>query len=132
MTTIFHPDHPHFQVHKAFVEGSFANPDCPPVVEYLSLIDAIWVKALSPGWLDKYQYRIKPRTITRTLTYPEPLREAPAYGTKVWSVFPDGSGPYCDYWYGVGYLLIVLKNGMVFATEADAQACYDALFGEQK
>ena len=133
--TIFHPSHPHYAVHKAFVDGSFANPDCPPVVQmagkYTNGTD-FWVRNDNPEWLDSRQYRIKPRTITRTVTYPEPLREAPANGTEVWLVCTHIPLPEKSSWVGSHFQLQTLKNGMCFTTEADAQQCYGAYFGEQK
>lgn len=129
MTTIYHPSHPHYQVHKTFVEGSFANPDNPPVVQVESGGD--WVDA-NPKWILPYNYRIKPSTVTRTVTYPEPLRESPANGTEVWLVCVHMPLPEKSSWVGSHFQLQTLKNGMCFATKADAQQCYDALFREQK
>ena len=131
MTTIYHPSHPHYAVHKAFIEGSFANPDNPPVVQIKG--PSGWGETSNPGWIAETQYRIKPRLVTRTVTYPEPLRGAPVAGTLVWLMHPQLDKPYRANWDEKYYgRLQTLKNGMVFATEADAQQCYDALFGEQK
>ena len=131
MTTIFHPDHPHYAVHKQFVEGSFANPDSPPVVEYKTDPTVHWSVTDPASWYGDYLYRIKPRTVTRTVTYPEPLREAPARGREVWFVYSH-AGVRGETWLESSKQIQLLKNGMVFTTEADAQQCYDALFGEQK
>ena len=130
MTTIYHTDHPHYAVHKAFIEGSFANPDCPPVVQF-KWVDG-WEDSPDPVWNPVAQYRIKPRTITRTVTYPEPLWGAPARHTSVWIVSPYSPRPETVNWGDASYHRMALKNGMVFTTQADAQACYDAFFGEQK
>lgn len=129
MTTIFHPDHPHFQVHKAFLEGSFANPENPPVVEVENIGN--WYVCTEPIWHENCHYRLK-RMRTRTISHPEPLREAPSMHTKYWAVSPFHSKPFCMTWEGCSTDLRLLKNGVVFATEADAQQCYDAYFGEQK
>ena len=131
MTTIFHPAHPHYAAHKQFIEGSFADPDEPPVVQY-ECSSNHWADKESVSWSAELKYRIKPRTITRTVTYPEPLREAPEVCTWVWMVRVECSCPQNMNWAHSKYQLIALKNGIVFATEADAQQCYDALFGEQK
>ena len=130
MTTIFHPDHPHFAVHLAWSEGSFANPDAPPVVECYSTSFKSWVSAIVSDWNTSTELRIKPRTITRTITYPEPLRVAPADGTVVWIV--NSMNVFATTWAKTEWQFQMLKNGIVFTTEADAQQCYDALFGEQK
>lgn len=131
MNTVFHPAHPHFSVHKAYIEGCFADPDNPPVVQVKPM--GIWIDDPYPNWWEKdCVYRIKPRTITRTVTYPEPMREAPAMGTAVWLVMGEQRQPYKTAWTDADFLVIALKNGMCFASEADAQACYDALFGSEK
>ena len=129
MTTIFHPSHPHYATHKAFVEGSFANPDNPPVVQ--ALFD-IWVDCPNPSWTANYAYRIKPRLITRAVTYTEPLRVAPEIGAVVWLVCAHTPHPEKSSWVGSHFQLQTLKNGVCFTNQTDAQQCYDALFGEQK
>ena len=131
MTTIFHPSHAHFLVHKAFIDGRFANPDNPPVVQWYSEQRSAWLETES-SWNMTCKFRIKPRTITRTVTYPEPLREAPNKPTVIWMVGGEYDCPQEIAWVDSGFKSKALKNGMVFATEADAQQCYDALFGEQK
>ena len=132
MTTLFHPTHPHYAVHKAHVEGCFANPDNPPVVEFFDSDDNFWTEIGKPSWEKVYQYRLKPRTVTRTVTYPEPMREPPPHGTTVWIVCSQNTSPIGINRAHVIGMTCALKNGMCFATKADAQACYDAIFGSEK
>lgn len=132
MTSIFDSAHPHYSVHKAFVEGSFANPDEPPIVTFLNLAACTWVEDTKPTWITTTQYRLKPRMLTRTVAYPEPMRSVPAEDTEVWVVLASNKGPYQVGWDDYVFFDQMLENGMCFATEADAQTCYDALFGEQK
>ena len=129
--TVFHPAHPHYEVNKAFSEGSFANPDNPPVVQVID-DEGYWWDTKRRSWCVENRYRIKPRVVSRMITHPEPLQEAPRQGTEVWIVSPYSPGPEIAHWSNVDYHVKALKNGMCFATEADAQQCYDALFGEQK
>ena len=127
MTSIFDPTHPYYAVHKAFIEGSFANPTNPPQVES-SIKGVEWYLTTCPAWCVNAQYRIKPRILTRTVTYPEPMREVPAEGTEVWVVLASHKGPDQGEWSDCAFYRQVLKAGMCFRTEAEAQACYDALF----
>jgi hypothetical protein len=135
MTTIHHPDHPHHKVFKEYMAGCLANPDDPPVLQVQEINGpSTWFDTKLPEWREYRKYRIKPRTITKTVTYPEPLKSDLRHvGNTVWVVKGD-----CDRQYPVritwsDYHLLetLFKNGMVFSTEADAKACYDALFGEQ-
>jgi hypothetical protein len=139
MTTIYHHTHPHYKVFKEYIEGCFADPDNPPVVQVKTddMFDwhdtrPAWNYDTRPAWNIKFEYRLKPRTITRTVTYPEPMRVAPRIGSQVWYVNGEHRCPYGTTWTDENWLKTALKNGVVFSNEADAQACYDALFGEQK
>lgn len=90
-----------------------------------SLPITCWADVFSQGG----EYRIKPSTVTRTVTYPEPLRKEPKYGETYWSI---ATGlPYAlDYsWNDLAVDKTRLKHGICFATKADAQAAQDALFG---
>lgn len=130
MTTIYHPTHPHYLVHKAYVEGCFADPDNPPVVQVFHEL-GVWLDTLYSNWSEDVPHRIKPRTITRTVTYPEPMRVAPEKGTTFSTVSSQYISLYRNHWNGMDCDSRALKNGMCFAN-ADAQACYDALFGGEK
>lgn len=132
MLTIYHPEHPHYLVHKAYVEGCFAFPDNPPVVQYAKGGKTFWIDISEPYWDQLVLYRIKPRIITRTVTYPEPMRVAPGLSSRVWFVICDVPKPVSYAWTNNNYQAQILANGMCFTTEEDAQACYDALFGSQK
>ena len=127
MTTIFNPAHAHYAVHKAYVEGCFAAPDDPPVVQVLPGL-SVWLDAEQTNWFEHVPHRIKPRTITRLVTYPEPMRGAPEAGSQVWHVSGEYDRPYKTTWTNTQWLRLILKNGMCFETESYAQECYDALF----
>ena len=74
-----------------------------------------------------YEYRRKPKTLTYTVTIPEPLREAPELLGRYWLV--QMSGGYCTkmYWHGREWELWRLKRGLCFATEEDAIAAAIAM-----
>ena len=94
MTSVFDPKHKHYAVHKAYVERCFANPNDPPIVEIGYLAESIpWLAIPDPEWKERYEYRIKPKTITRTITYPKPLTTIPVKGTIVWMVSSNRSTP---------------------------------------
>lgn len=64
MTPILHPGHTHYLVHKEFIEGSFSNPDNPPIVQTFD--DNRWADISNPLWIADYKYRIKPSTSINT------------------------------------------------------------------
>ena len=84
------------------------------------------------NWQPAREYRIKPPEpvlITRTVTYPAPMTEAPAVGIPYFAAETNGT---CQYrWDGDKIDLSALQQGRAFTTQADAQACWDALFGSQ-
>ena len=130
MLTVFHPEHPHYVLHKQFVESCFKSPDNPPVVELKTDLGN-WVIS-GKDWNGALEYRFKPKMLTRTVSYPEPLRVAPERRQKVWVVACEGLYPRSLEWEPYEWAKVALKNGMVFATEAAAQHCCNSLFGEPK
>ena len=75
-----------------------------------------------------YEYRRKPKTLTYTVTIPEPLREAPEVGTIVYIPTPLAkklASAYC--WYGDPPDECLLKRGLCFATGEDAIAAAKAM-----
>ena len=75
-----------------------------------------------------YEYRRKPKTLTYTVTIPEPLREAPETGSWYWLAETasddftsrvEWEGDSCDHSW--------LKRGLCFATREDAIAAAKAM-----
>ena len=132
MTSVFDPKHKHYAVHKAYVEGCFANPNDPPIVEIGWFERSTpWLSIPDPEWKEHCEYRIRPRTVTRTITYPKPITTIPVKGTIVWMVASNRSIPVGLPWDSMfSSDVATFKNGMCFATEADALACHEALFGK--
>ena len=124
-------NHLHYKVHRDFVEGGFAHPDNPPQVES-AIPGCSWYLNSNPSWNEDTLYRLKPRMRSRTVTYPEPMRLIPAQVSKLWFVVASYKGPYQVEWHDCAPYRQILKAGMCFSTEADAQVCYDALFGAHK
>lgn len=132
MLSAFDPAHKHYAVHKAYIEGSFDNPNDPPVLEYAHPITAKWLPASSEtNWHENNSYRIKPRITTRTISYPEPLKTL-ILGQVYWVVSAGLVVPREQICQGKGWHDVFLNHGMCFATEADALQCHTALFGEKK
>lgn len=127
-------NHPHHAVWREHVQSVLDGE--PKVVQvkveccewedlsfcYAGVVDALW--------RETNQYRIKPRTITRTITYPEPMKVAPKVGDVFWVVnlFSDVTASQ-SVWDGGKYDRLWLSRGMCFATEADAKAAAQAIFG---
>ena len=82
-----------------------------------------------PYWNEEYEYRRKPRTLTYTVTIPEPLRGAPEVaGTIVYIPTPldkELASVYC--WYGSPQDERLLNRGLCFATKEDAVAAAKAM-----
>ena len=76
---------------------------------------------------ERCEYRRKPKTLTYTVTIPEPLREAPELLGRYW--LAQLSGGYCTqmYWHGREWELLRLKSGLCFATKEDAIAAAKAM-----
>ena len=90
-----------------------------------------WVDVNYPKWYNcDCLYRVKPKTITHTITYPEPLTIAPAHSSFIWLVWPHLKTATNTKWVNIDWQNTMLENGMCFATEEAAQACYDSLFGK--
>ena len=91
-----------------------------------------WVALFGhPYWKEESEYRRKPRTLTYTITIPEPLREAPEVG-EVYYVAAIAS-PEVEYlcrehvWSGSELDMRWLKRGLCFATKEDAIAAAKAM-----
>ena len=81
-----------------------------------------------PCWNEAYEYRRKPKTLTYTVTMPEPLREAPERQQRYFMASP-ASWPYCNEfrWCGEAREHAWLTRGLCFATKEDAIAAAKAM-----
>lgn len=135
---INNPKHPHHAIWREHVQSVLDDSENPKIVQYQT-VDTLggpyrWANteyALSGVakcvWGETGQYRIKPRTITRTITYPEPMRKEPEFGTICYAVTPREN--YAFTWQDIPGDLKTLKAGMCFHTQEDAEAAHKALFG---
>ena len=81
-----------------------------------------------PSWFNEYEYRRKPKTMTYTVTIPEPLREAPEVGEAYYVADPKTRDFYeWLYWHGTELDMRLLKRGLCFATAEDAIAAAKAM-----
>ena len=84
---------------------------------------------------DLCEYRRKPKTLTYTVTIPEPLREEPEAGTDFFLAVPHSERlHYAFRWDGAEVTRLWLKRGLCFATKEDAIAAAKAMMpvkGEQ-
>ena len=81
-----------------------------------------------PRWVSDWGYRRKPRTMTYTITIPEPLRKAPAMGSWYW-LAETASDDFTSRveWSGDSTDSRWLKLGLCFATKEDAIAAAKAM-----
>ena len=81
-----------------------------------------WLDCASgTGFSALCEYRRKPRTLTYTVTIPEPLREAPGVGEAYYVAAPDAAGFCIEYvWTGRATDSRFLKRGMCFTTKERA------------
>ena len=81
-----------------------------------------------PYWGEEYEYRRKPRTLTYSVTIPEPLRNAPEVGSIFYAPAPLSEGlTSMGGWYGDDVDYRLLKRGLCFATQEDAIAAAKAM-----
>ena len=71
---------------------------------------------------DRYKFRRAPKTITYTVTQPEPLREAPVAGTQLYSIGPAGDLCHVKFSNFDPHHSEALARGNLFATKEDAEA----------
>ena len=85
-----------------------------------------WGGGVGFSW--RCEYRRKPRTLTYTVTMPEPMREAPQLDTEYYlvSLFEPRYFEVA-YWGDCHGERMLLKRGLCFATEADAIAAAKAM-----
>ena len=77
---------------------------------------------------ERCEYRRKPRTLTYSVTMPEPLREAPEVGKTYWLAEPWVESLAHEYeWSGDRADGLCLKRGLCFATREDAIAAAKAM-----
>ena len=81
-----------------------------------------------PSWLQDCEYRRKPRTMTYSVTMPEPMREAPQLDTEYYlvSLFEPMHFEVA-YWGDCHGERMLLKRGLCFATKEDAIAAAKAM-----
>ena len=82
-----------------------------------------------PIWNLACEYRRKPRTLTYTITIPEPLREAPEVGKTYYVAAHAAKNLYMVElaWAGHEIDTRLLKRGLCFATKEDAIAAAKAM-----
>ena len=78
--------------------------------------------------IDGIEYRRKPRTMTYSVTMPEPMREAPQFDTEYYlvSLFEPMHFEVA-YWGNCYGERMLLKRGLCFATKEDAIAAAKAM-----
>ena len=81
-----------------------------------------------PTWFQEFEYRRKPRTMTHTVTIPEPLREAPKRGETYYVMDTTATNCFFVYWWSDDETdRRLLKRGLCFATKEDAIAAAKAM-----
>ena len=97
--------------------------------QFRSLNTEVWLDCASgTGFSDLCEYRRKPKTLTYTVTIPEPLREAPQLDTEYYlvSLFEPRHFEVA-YWGDCSGERMLLKRGLCFKTEEDAIAAAKAM-----
>ena len=86
------------------------------------------LKELFLDWKEESEYRRKPRTLTCTITIPEPLREAPEVGEVYYVAATYAEFFYNEHeWSGCATDIRFLKRGLCFTTKEDAIAAAKAV-----
>jgi len=82
---------------------------------------------IARGEFKPERYRVAPDTVTiNGIEVPAPEKVAPANGSKYWSLSSFG-GSRITTWFGGEENRHALHNGLIWLTEADARAAFDAL-----
>ena len=82
----------------------------------------------NPIWGEHAEYRRKPRTLTDTVTIPEPMREAPKDGNEYYVPCQLAPALWGSFeWYNGDLDKLYLKRGLCFATREDAIAAAKAM-----
>ena len=85
-----------------------------------------WGGGVGFSW--RCEYRRKPRTLTYTITIPEPMREEPEAGTDFFLAVPHSERLHYTFrWEGAEVTRLWLKSGLCFATKEDAIAAAKAM-----
>ena len=81
-----------------------------------------------PYWNEESEYRRKPRTMTYTITIPEPLIEAPKVGEVYYVAATYAEFFYKEHeWSGSAVDRRFLERGLLFTTKEDAIAAAKAM-----
>ena len=113
-------------------EARLRNPDRPQFEVLRKNRVGEWVAYLAfdlqDALFDEIVIRLKPRTITREITHPEPLREAPEPGAELYRAAPDISSRYAlILWRGLDHQAQWMRDGLVHSTQEAAIAHGKAL-----
>ena len=133
---VYDKNHPHNAVFVAQLQSIIDGSPCA-VQTRLKRFGGNWVSIINDiygapitTWGDEFDFRIGPPNVTRTLTYPEPLRVVPEVGTAVWILNPGCLAGFSKgIWVGYSGDKIYFKRGFVFATESDAAEAARVIFG---
>lgn len=134
---INNPSHRHHKIWREHVESVLSEPENPKVVQAKYADAATWEDLEITGhsgtvvahW-EGGDFRIKPATVTRTLTYPKPLSEVPEKHAEFWYLSSSSdNGTVRASWGGYWWQDLLFKRSMCFATEADALAAAKEIFG---
>ena len=115
-------------------EARLRNPENPQFEVLRKNCVGKWVAYLAFDLKDVLSYedviRLKPRTITREITHPEPLRDAPEHGDELYRAAPEISERYqFILWHNVDYQGQWLRDGLLHSTKEEAIAHGKALAG---
>ena len=107
-------------------EARLRNPEHPEdEFEVYSDFAETWVKlSILPDVLrNASDIRLKPKAVTREITYPEPLRDAPEHGAELYRAAPEISERY-DFilWHRLDYQAQWLRDGLLHSTKEAAIA----------
>lgn len=129
--------HVHAALMAQYAQDAATNPEPWKLWEFNDADDGDgWHTCVSQAvWAPTCQYRRKPRTINiNGIEVPEPLRVAPAKGTKVWSPHLSSADKLSTFTWNVGnhWMEQELERGIVHLTPEAAVAHAEALLSFTK
>lgn len=116
------PEHPHNAVWREYTQSLLDGK--PRVVECKRPEMAVWLPAVDPWWFLNDEYRIARPMLKLSYEVPMPVTEPLEDGQEYWLAV--GEMPMRSSWTNDRVDERRLRAGLIYLTEADAQAAIDA------
>lgn len=118
------PKHPHHAVWREYTQSLLDGR--PKVVEWRPEVNKPWETVRNPLFGEHNYYRIARPMLTLTYSVPMPVTEPLKKEQSYWVASNEYTRPRGARWNSDSYDNCWLRAGLIYLTEADAQAAIDA------